>query len=163
VGLGAWFAGELPGLGVLPTRVAGVVEVQKQAFAAVEEAKAKEIIPLEANEREDDDAREEGEDIGAGAAVVDKELGPQRAVAVHVLDVGRERWIGVVKDVTIESGRGAAEADGLMDRTGFELGGGGKVAAEEAELGVGVEAAMFDPTAKKKIASLEVKGVDGWL
>ena len=39
----------------------------------------------------------------------------------------------------------------------------GYVAAEEAELGVGVEAAVLDPAAEKEIAALEVEGVDGGL
>ncbi len=35
----------LPGLGVLPAGVGGVVEVQEEAFAAIEEAEAEEVVP----------------------------------------------------------------------------------------------------------------------
>ena len=140
-----------------------MVEVQEQTLAAVEEAEAEEVVPLEAEQRDDDDAGEEGEGVGAGAALADEELRTEGAVAVHVLDVGGERGVGVVEDVGVEGGGGAGEADGFVDGAGFELGRGGQVAAEEAELGIGVEAAVFDPAAEKEVAALEVEGVGGGL
>ena len=138
-----------------------MVEVEEEAFAAIEEAEAEDVIPLEAEHREDDDACEESEEVGAGAALVDEELRAERAVAIHMLDVGRERGVGVVEDVTVEGGGGAGEADGLVDGAVFELGRGGKSAAEEAELGVGVEAAVLDPAAEEEITAFEVEGVEG--
>ena len=140
-----------------------MVEVQEKALAAVEEAEAEEVVPLEAEQRDDDDAGEEGEDVGAGAALVDEQLRAEGAVAVHVLDVGGERGVGVVEEVAVEGGGGAGEADGLVDGAGFELRRDGQVAAEEAELGVGVEAAVLDPAAEEEIAALEVEGVGGGL
>lgn len=76
-----------------------------------------------------------------------------------MLDVGGERGVGVVDEVEAERGGGAAEADGLVDGTGFELRWDGEVAAEEAEFGVGVEAGVLDPAAEKEVAALKVEGV----
>ncbi len=115
-----------------------MVEIQEEALATVEEAEAEDVIPLEAEHREDHDAREEGKEVGVGPAVVDEELCAERAVAIHMLDVGRERGISVVEDIVVESGGGAAEVDSFVDGSGFELGQGGKVTAEEAERWVGV-------------------------
>lgn len=98
-----------------------MVEVQKKAFAAVQKAQADEVVPLEAEERENDDAREEREDIGARVSFFDKDLRAERTVAIHVLDVRRERWIGVVEDVEVERSGGASEADGLVYGAGIEL------------------------------------------
>ena len=140
-----------------------MVEVQEETLAAVKEAEAEEVVPLEAEQRGDDDAREKGEGVGAGAAFVDEQLGAEGAVAIHVLDVGGERGVGVVEEVAVEGGGGAGETDGLVDGASFELGWDGKVAAEEAELGVGVEAAVLDPAAEEEIAALEEEGVGGWL
>ena len=98
-----------------------MVEVQEKAFAAVEEAQSDDVVPLEAEEREDNDACEEGEDVGAGASFFDKDLRAERTIAIHVLDVRGERWIGVVEDVVIEGGGGASEADGFVHGTRLEL------------------------------------------
>ena len=40
-------AGAFPGLGVFPAGVDGLVEVQEQAFAAVQEASPDNVVPLE--------------------------------------------------------------------------------------------------------------------
>src|SRR6185312_3401179 len=45
----------LPGLGVLPTRVGGVVGVEQEAFAAIEEAEAEEEVPHEGELGDDTD------------------------------------------------------------------------------------------------------------
>ena len=47
------FAGDLPGLGVLPAGVGGVVEVEEEALAAVEEAEAEEIVSEEGEDGAD--------------------------------------------------------------------------------------------------------------
>ena len=44
-GLGLVFGA--PGFGVLPADVGGVVEVEQEAFAAVEEAEAEDVVPEE--------------------------------------------------------------------------------------------------------------------
>ena len=57
----------------------------------------------------------------------------------------------------------ALEGDGLVDGAIAEAGGGGEVgevAAEEAQLGVGVEAAVLDPAAEEEIAAADEVGVD---
>ena len=46
-------AGGLPGFGVLPAGVGGVIEVKQEAFAAVEEAEAKEIVSEEGEDGAD--------------------------------------------------------------------------------------------------------------
>jgi len=43
--LGVFGARGLPGFGVLPAGVGGVVEVQQQALAAIEEAEAEDVVP----------------------------------------------------------------------------------------------------------------------
>jgi hypothetical protein len=140
-----------------------VIKIQQKAFAAVEEAQADDVIPLEAEEWKDHDAQEKREEVRARAALVDEDLSAERAVSIHVLNVGRERWVGVVEDIGIEGGGGAGEADALVYGTGFELWRDGEAAAEEAEFGVWVEAAVFDPATQEEVATLEEEGVDGGL
>jgi hypothetical protein len=43
----------LPGFGVLPAGVGGVIEVEQEAFAAVEEAEAKKIVSEEGEDGAD--------------------------------------------------------------------------------------------------------------
>ena len=75
-----------------------------------------------------------------------------------MLDVGGERGVGVVDEIVLERRRGSGEGDDFVDGAVFELRG---AAAEEAEFGVGVEAAALDPAAKKEVAAAEVESVRG--
>jgi len=69
-----------------------------------------------------------------------------------------------VDEVGVEGLKVAGEGDGLVDGPVGEAGGRGEVgsmAAEEPELGVGVEAAAADPAIEKEIAALKEEGVRG--
>jgi hypothetical protein len=83
---------------------------------------------------------------------------------IHVLDVGFKRRVGVVDDVVVERGGFAVEGDGLVNWAILKMRRGGKVgggATEKAEFGVGIEATVLDPAAKKEIAAAEVVGIGG--
>ena len=54
-------AGGLPCFGVLPAGVGGVVEVEQEAFASIEEAEAEEIVLKERKCGEDEDVVNESE------------------------------------------------------------------------------------------------------
>ncbi len=65
---GAGFEGAAPGLGVLPTDVGGMVEVEQESFASVEEAEAEDVIFEEGEVGDGEDVPVEGEGAAAGAA-----------------------------------------------------------------------------------------------
>ncbi len=138
--------------------------MEQEAFAAVEDAETEEVVPDEGREGDHEDVVCEGDDGAAGLALGDKELRAEGAVAVHVLEVALEGGVGVVDEVSMEGLEVAGEGDGLVDRAVGEAGGWGevgRVTAEEAELGIGVEAAMANPAIEKKISALEEVGVGG--
>ncbi len=160
-GLGQIFGA--PGLGVLPTDVGGVVEVEQETFAAVEEAEAEDVVPQEGEDGNEEDVPVKGQQVAAGALLGDEESRAKSAVAVHVLEVALEVGIGVMDEVVVEGVGAAVEGDGLVDGTFGESSGGGEVgevAAEEAELRVGVVAAAANPAAEEEIASMDEIGVD---
>ena len=81
-----------------------------------------------------------------------------------MLDVGAERGVAVVVDVGVEKADGAAELDGLVDDAFAEADGGwrgGVVAAEEADAGIGIVAAVANPALEKHIAGAQAVGVGG--
>lgn len=138
--------------------------MEEEALAAVEEAEAEEVVSEEGEDGEDEDVVEEGETGVAGVALVDDELCAEGAVAVEAFDVALEGGVGVVDDVVFEGLGDAVECDGLVDGAVGEAGGRsevGGVAAEEAEVGVGIEAAVTDPAAQEEIAAAEEVGVGG--
>ena len=96
---GLAFACDLPGLGVLPAGVSGVIEVQEESFAAVEEAEAKEVVSKEGEGWEKKDVVAEGKGRAARVPFVDDDLGAKGAVAIEALDVTFESGIGVVDDI----------------------------------------------------------------
>ena len=70
----------------------------------------------------------------------------------------------MVDEVGVECLEVAVEGDGLVDGTVGEAGWRGEVggvAAEEAELGVGVVAAVANPAVEEEIAAAEEVGVGG--
>ncbi len=76
-----------------------MVEVQEQAFAAVEKSEAKKIVVDEGCERAQDDV----EQAEAAVAFGDGHLGAEGGVAVHVVDVVGQGGVGVVEDVSDQS------------------------------------------------------------
>jgi len=95
---------------------------------------------------------------------VDDDLGTKGAVAIEALDVTFEGGIGVVDDIRVEGFDVAADGDGFMDRTIGEAGGWGEVggvATEEAEVGIGIVAAVAHPATEEEVASAKEVGVGG--
>jgi hypothetical protein len=58
-------AGQVPGFGVLPADVGGVVEVEQETFAAIEEAEAEDVVPEEGEDGDCDYVGEEGDEVAA--------------------------------------------------------------------------------------------------
>ena len=94
--------------------------MQQQPLAAVEEAEPEDIVPHKGELRDEEDIADERGQRAADLAGGDQQLAAERAVAVHVLDVGFQRRIGVVDDVVVERGGFAVEGDGLVDGPIFE-------------------------------------------
>jgi hypothetical protein len=69
-----------------------VVEVQEEAFAAVEESEAEKIVVDEREDRAEHDVDEAEANLAFG----DDHLGVKRRVAVHVINVVGESRVGVV-------------------------------------------------------------------
>src|ERR1700761_1789246 len=159
-------ASGLPGFGVLPARVSGVIEVEQKTFATVKEAQAKEIVLKEGNGGADYDVVKKGEAGAAGGAFVDDGLSAEDALAVEAFDVALDGGVGVVDDVMLEGFGDAVEGDGFVDGAVGEAGWRsevGGVATEEAEVGVGVEATVANPAAKEEVAAAKEVGIDGWV
>src|SRR3954462_1603020 len=82
-----------PQLGVFPGDVNGVVEVKQQSFAPIEKAETKNVVIDEGEKRTEDNVDE----TETALAFRRSHLGTERRVAVHVLDVGSERRVRVMK------------------------------------------------------------------
>ena len=76
-----------------------MVEVQQQAFAAVEKSEAEKIIVDKRRQRPQDDV----EQAEAAVALGDCHFRAQGRIAVHVVDVIGERGVGVVDDWAAEA------------------------------------------------------------
>ena len=141
-----------------------MVEVQQQAFATVEKSEPEDVVPQERELRNDEDIADESRPGAAHLTRGNQQGAAERAVPVHVLDVGFQRRVGVVDQVVIERGAHAVEGDGLVDGAILELRRRGEVgggAAEEAQFRIGIKAAVLDPAAEEEIAAAEVVGVGG--
>ena len=155
-----------PGFGVLPTDVGGVVEVEEEPFAAIEEAQAEDVVPEEGEGGDDGYVPDEDGKEAAGFPFGDEELCAEGAVAIHVLDVAFEGGIGVVDEIAVEGFELAGEGDGLVDGAISEAGAGcevGGMAAEEAEFRVGIISTVADPAVEEDVAAAEEIGVDCWV
>src|ERR1035438_9018438 len=154
----------LPRLRILPASVGCVVEVQQQAFATVEKSEPEDVVPQERELRNDEDIADESRPGAAHLTRGNQQGAAERAVPVHVLDVGFQRRVGVVDQIVIERGAHAVEGDGLVNRPVLEAGWVGKVgggAAKQAQFGVGIETALLDPASQEEITALQVVGVGG--
>ena len=88
--------GELPDFRVFPEDVRGVVEVKQQAFATIQKSEAKKVVV--------DERRcwtESKIDHPAAAAFFGGHLRAEGGIPVHVLDVARESWVGVVNEIDV--------------------------------------------------------------
>src|SRR5208282_5390041 len=87
-----------------------MVEMEKQAFAAVKEAEAEDVVVEERGQRAQDDV----EQAKAAMAVGDSHLGSKGRIAVHVVDVVGEGGIGVVEEGVVEFPRDAFDETGVF-------------------------------------------------
>src|SRR5271170_6165624 len=83
---------EFPRLGIFPRNVARVVQVKQQAFAAIEESEAEEVVVDESEQRTHDDVGK----AEAAVALRDCQLRAQRGITVHVAEVERKVGVGVM-------------------------------------------------------------------
>src|SRR5260221_2994155 len=128
---------QLVNFGVLPAHVHRVIEVQQQAFFAVEEAEAEEVVVNESKPRANNDI----DKTEAFLAISDRHLRTQRRVLVHVLNVAGEGGVGVVKEVTCERSNYAVNLDVFVNSSILET---GLRTQYESEFAVRVEAAPSD-------------------
>ena len=97
-----------------------MVEMQEQAFAAIQKAEPKEVVVDESGDRTHDDV-EHAEAARAGR--FRGHLCAQRRVAVHVVNVVGEGGIGMVDESVFELTGLALQPDVFMDQAVFEAGG----------------------------------------
>src|SRR5437660_6287651 len=89
---------QFPRLGILPRDVPRVIEVQQQAFAAVEKSEADEVVVDECRQWTQNDVDEAEAAVSFG----DRQVRAQRGITVHVTEVESQGWIGVVDERILE-------------------------------------------------------------
>src|ERR1700674_1457822 len=136
---------EFPRLGVFPGHVDRMVEVQQQAFAAVQETEAKEVVVNKGGYRpqENFEHTESARPIGFGPPRI------ERRVSVHVVDVVGECGVGMVDEST------ALNADnstaGLNRFVHGSLLNAPITAKKQAQLGIRPETAMLNPATEERV------------
>src|SRR5271165_3746768 len=143
-----------PRLGVFPTHIFRVVEVQQQAFTAVEEAAAQNVVIEERESRADNDVYEAEAHGPFGYG----HLRAQRRVAIHVVEIAVERGIGVMKEMVLQFCGRAVQANVFMYQSVFEL---TPAAAEEPQLGIGIKAAVANPAAEEEVLARDKEACNG--
>jgi hypothetical protein len=132
--------------------------VEQEAFAAVEEAQAENVVVDERGDWVEDDVPEEGEGVAARFAAGYSEARHLGAVALHVFEVLGEGGVGVVEEVAVEAAFGAGVAGGavgagLVDHAG-------SAAPEETQFAVWVVTAVAHPAAEDLIAAVDPIGTE---
>src|SRR5436309_16121596 len=87
-------------------------------------------------------------------SVFDRDPRARRRVAVHVIDVAAQRRVGVVNECVFEPAGGTVNFHRGMSAVFLEF---PCAAADEAQLGIGIESAVLDRAAQKKILSRNPK------
>jgi len=131
--------------------------MEQQAFAAVQEAEADDVVVGERRQRVEDDVPDEAEGVAAGLAAGDGETRHLVAVAVHVLEVELQGGISVVEQIALHAACGTV-VEGCAVRAVF-VGHPRGSATEEAQLAVGIESAVTHPAAKDLVAAIDPVGV----
>src|SRR5579863_7072938 len=120
-----------------------MVEVQQQAFAAIEESEAEEIVVEEREHRTENDVDEAEADF----AFSHDHLRAERGVAVHVVDVVGESWVGVMDDGSMSDfGSVAVHFNCLVYRSILES---AVTTTKKAQLPIGPKAALLNPSAEE--------------
>src|SRR5205809_8136253 len=81
-------------------------------------------------------------------SVFDRDPRARRRIAVHVTDVVAKCRVGVVNECVFEPAGGTVNFHRGMSAVFLEF---PCAAADEAQLGIGIESAVLDPAAQKKI------------
>lgn len=121
-----------------------MVEVQQEPFAPVEESKPEAVVVDEGKQGANHDIQ------GTEAAVtpLDRDLSTRGGVAVHVIEVAAERRVGVVQKGILEPAGGTRDLDRGVRTVFLKLSG---AAANQAQLGIGVESAMANPAPQEEV------------
>ena len=122
--------------------------MQQQPFAPVQKAEPEAIVPNEIEVRQAKHLEKKGRPRPAHAALAHQELGTQAAVAVHMLEIARQRRVCVMDHVGAQGLFGTCGGDRLVDRSFLEVWQGtraGCFAAKQAKLAVRVKSALPDP------------------
>src|SRR5580698_817083 len=90
---------EFPCLRIFPRDINRMVEVEEQAFAAIEKSEAEKIVVDECRERAQDDV----EEAEATLALGNRHVCAEGGVAVHVVNVVGEGGVRVVENGVFES------------------------------------------------------------
>src|ERR1700722_3536129 len=138
---------QFPCLCIFPRYVNGVVKMQQQPLATVEKAKAEEVVVNERCQRSEQNVNRA--EPHSAAAIGHNHLRAQRRVAIHVLNVVGECWVGMVDErAVLNPTRLAVDLYVLMDRAGLEP---APPAPEETQLRVRIKPAVLDPSSEKLI------------
>src|SRR5271170_7631429 len=124
--------------------------MQQQTLPSVEKAEPDEIVVDKSQQGPD-------RDIGKAEAAVTFthcNLCAHRRVAVHVIDIAAQRWIGIVQQRAGKPASRAIHRHRGMCAIFLES---SCTSPHQAELWIGIEATMLDPTAKKEILAWNPK------
>lgn len=124
--------------------------MKEQAFASIEKAEAEKVVVLEGGDRDDDDIPDKSEYRPAAIAASGRLSSPESTVAVHVLDVGVKRGIGMMEQIAMQMTRRTPMPNRFVDCALFEMSG---AAAKEPQLGIGVVAAVPNPAAEEEVSA----------
>lgn len=140
--------------------------MQEKTFTAVQKAEAEDEVPDERKGGYDSYIVEKTPPGTASRSLGDDDLGPQRAVSVHVLDIALNGGIGMVDKIVLECVKCSVEGDGFVYGTFGEARRWSKVGgmtAEETQLGVRIVAAVTHPSLEKEVAPANHVSVSGRL
>jgi hypothetical protein len=134
---------------VLPADVDGMVDVKLEAFAAIEEAEAKDVVVEEGEHGVQNCVDEVSDRVVADLAAAKHQRDAGVGVATHVFLVERQSGILEVEEVAAQVSHGAGRfRGGVWFGVLFEA---GKALTEEAQLAVGVDSAMPHPATEDEI------------
>ena len=107
----------LPGLGVFPGNIDGVIHVKQKSFFAVQEAEPKNVVIDKGCER----TQGQIEGCESDWAFCDHHVGSQGRIAIHVFDVVGDCGIGMVDQRAIEPSCFSIELHVFMHETILEV------------------------------------------
>ena len=130
-----------------------MVEVQQKTFATIQESKTAAVVVEEGEQGASYDIRH----TEAAVASLDRDLGTGGRVTVHVIEIAAQRGIGVVQKGMSELAGGARHLYRGVRTVFLKLSG---AAANQAQLGIGVESAVANPAAQEEILARNPEALD---